>query len=137
VTTEQVRKPLALLTQLGISVGAGHEHGGRKMKKRGREINPLQKGQGRGTRAGKEALLKAARAEMAATAAAAVAAAGGRVRTGLVVAPVDGAVGVKGDEKGKEEDEKVATGSAEATSVQTAPAAQAASVQKVVKLVDV
>jgi hypothetical protein len=132
VTTEQVRKAVVLLTELGISVGGGHD-GKKMMKKRGREreINPLQKGQGRGARAAKEALLRATRAEMAAASAAAVAAAGGRLQTGLVVAPMPGQVEVEGDEEGKKEDGEVATGKAEAA------AAQVAGAQNVGKLVDV
>jgi hypothetical protein len=133
VTTEQVRKAVLLLTELGISVGSGHG-GKRTMTKRGREreINPFQKGQGRGARAAKEALLRAARAEMAAASAAAVAAAGGgRLQTGLVVAPMPGQVEVEGDEEGKKEDGEVATGKAEAA------AAQVAGAQNVGKLVDV
>jgi hypothetical protein len=108
----QLRETVALLRELGLGVGMGNIG-----KTRKREVNPLEKTRGKGV--DKEAVLRAARVEMAAVAAGA----GGQTQTGPVTVPEP--VREKAVDGGKE-DAQVTGGSA-----------QAIVAQKVVKLVDV
>ncbi|KAK3309652.1 uncharacterized protein B0T15DRAFT_10310 [Chaetomium strumarium] len=124
----QLRETVALLRELGLALGGG---GGRVARNR-REVNPLEKGRGKGVVGEeKETILKAAKAEgwLAAsihsaspTAAGAAAGRAGQVQTRGVVAAQENAVGVSKREGGQ-------------TAVVAAQTAGAAT--KVGKLVDV
>ncbi|KAK4156919.1 hypothetical protein C8A00DRAFT_40715 [Chaetomidium leptoderma] len=115
----QLRETVALLRELGLRVG-NHGNGNGNGRARKREVNPLEKGRGKGF--DKEAVLSAARADMASTAAAS-----GQVQTGLVVAAAaaaDAAGGMlaeaKQDGGGKQEGGRAASIGAQVIAAPTA-----------------